>query len=462
MDDKALKRKRDEDDGSQGDGGGTEQPREGLRAAGKMPKKQKRAKETHQVVDTTEKNSLQAPDSNEPRITKSVKRKEKMERRKAHKAATEVKHQVDKLWMEEETVLATEVGYPQYGAVDRSSPARNDVVELDHIDVEGFLGEEGRRSLATMSPSSQPGSSAFNLSTGQPGTSSISSIVPPLSDDVAKQPLEATAEAKVDPAELKARLQKRIEDLRAARKADGLNGSPARNRQELMEARRRKEEQRRAHKKELRQLAKTEEQSKRAGALASRNLPTSVSNAGPLRKNILRPESNLSFGRVAFDDGELMDATLSTLLDPKKRRGPQDPLTAIKAAERKQQRVNGLDEAKRTDIEEKEVWLNARKHANGERVRDDTTLLKKTLKRKEKAKQKSEKEWKERLEGVEKGKAMRQRKRDDNLKKRRDEKGMKGQKNKGAKGEKHANPKPRPGFEGSFRAKVGGGGSRKS
>lgn len=84
------------------------------------------------------------------------------------------------------------------------------------------------------------------------------------------------------------------------------------------------------------------------------------------------------------------------------------------------------------------------------------------MKRKEKAKQKSEKEWKERLEGVEKGKAMRQRKRDDNLKKRRDEKGMKGKKNKGAKGEKHSKPKPRPGFEGSFRAKVGGGGLRKS
>lgn len=462
MDEKALKRKRDEDDGSQGDGVGAEQPREGLRAAGKMQKKQKRAEKTHRMTDAAEENSVQAPDSKGQRIFQSAKRKEKMERQKAHKAAMEAEHQIDISWKTEKTVLAKEAGHSQYGTVARLSPVRNDVIELDHIEADEILAGERQRSLATISPSPQLESSAFDLSTNQSGTSSISSIVPPLSGDVAKNTLEAPAKAKVDPAELKARLQKRIEDLRAARKADGLNGSPARNRQELMEARRRKEEQRRAHKKELRQLAKMEEQSQREGALASRDSPVSVSDVGSLRKSILRPESNLSFGRVAFGNGQQMDATLSTVLDSRKRRGPQDPLTAIKAAERKQQRVDGLDEAKRADIEEKEVWLNARKHAHGEPVRDDTTLLRKTLKRKEKAKQKSGNEWKERLEGVERGKAMRQKKRDENLKKRRDEKGMKGKKNKDAKGAKHAKPKPRPGFEGSFRAKVGGGGPRKS
>lgn len=456
MDEKALKRKRNEDDDSQGDSAGAEQPREGLRAAAKTPKKQKRAEKTHQMIDVAEETLFQAPDSNGQRIAKSAKQKEKMKRKKTHKAAMETKRQVDK------PAPATEADYSQHGTVGRLSPVVNDVIELQHIEVDGFLAGERWRPLATISPSPQLESSAFDLSTCQSGTSSISSIVPPLSDDAARKPVEAAAKAKVDPAELKARLQKRIEDLRAARKADGLNGSPARNRQELMEARRRKEEQHRAHKKELRQLAKVEEQSKREGALASRNSPASVSDVGSLRKNLPRPESNLSFGRVAFGDGQQMDATLSRILDNRKRRGPQDSLTAIKAAERKQQRVHGLDEAKRADIEEKEVWLNARKHAHGVPVRDDTTLLRKTLKRKEKAKRKSGKEWEERLEGVEKGKAMRQKKRDDNLQKRRDEKGMKGKKKKGAKGAKHSKPKPRPGFEGSFRAKVGGGGPRKS
>lgn len=462
MDEKALKRKREEDDESEEVGFSAEQPREGLRAAGKIQKKQKRAEKVQPLVDSAEETAIQASNSTKQRISKLAKRKEKMERKKTTKAAVEAKQRAEKRWRQEETALVTETGKSQYGTVDRLSPVANDVVEFNHIEVDGILAEERGQTLATISPSPRRESSAFDLSNGQSGTSSISSIVPPLSGGVAKQPLEATARARIDPVELKARLQKRIEDLRAARKADGLNGSPARNRQELMEARRRKEAQRRAHNKELRQLAKIKEESKREDALASRNSSSSISDGGSLRKHTLRPESSLSFGRVAFDDGEQMDATLSTVLDPRKRRGPQDPLTAIKAAERKKHRVNGLDEAKRADIEEKEVWLNARKHAHGERVRDDTSLLKKTLKRKEKAKQKSGTEWKERLEGVEKGKVMRQKKRDDNLRKRKDEKGMKGKKNKSAKGAKHAKSKSRPGFEGSLRAKVGGGGPRKS
>jgi hypothetical protein len=96
------------------------------------------------------------------------------------------------------------------------------------------------------------------------------------------------------------------------------------------------------------------------------------------------------------------------------------------------------------------MWLNAKKRAHGEKVRDDTSLLKKALKRRESAKKKSEREWKERLEAVKKGKDARQQKREENLRKRREEKGNKGK--KPAAGKKKA----RPGFEGSFKAKVGG------
>ena len=95
-----------------------------------------------------------------------------------------------------------------------------------------------------------------------------------------------------------------------------------------------------------------------------------------------------------------------------------------------------------------------KKRAHGEKVRDDTSLLKKTLKRREKAKKKSESEWKERKDGVAKGQAMKQKRREENLKKRSEEKGGKGKKKGGAKG--GAKPKAkmsRPGFEGSFTGK---------
>ena len=108
-----------------------------------------------------------------------------------------------------------------------------------------------------------------------------------------------------------------------------------------------------------------------------------------------------------------------------------------------------MDDSKRADIQEKDLWLNAKKRAHGEKVRDDQNLLKKALKRKEHGKLKSEKEWNERKDGVKKGIESRERKRDENLKKRAEGKGQKG-KSKGAQGK--GKKKGRPGFEGRFKS----------
>ncbi|KAF2496658.1 hypothetical protein BU16DRAFT_459082 [Lophium mytilinum] len=169
----------------------------------------------------------------------------------------------------------------------------------------------------------------------------------------------------------------------------------------------------------------------------------------PLENNF-----NFSFGRVAFDDGQQVDSKLSGLVASKKRKGPSDPRTALEAAKKKRVRMNGLDEEKKAEIVEKDAWLNAKKKAHGEKVRDDESLLLKTLKRKKKTKLKSEKEWNERLEGVQHGKEMRQKKREANLQKRRDGKKDKKNKVKGSKVKKPAKKVKRPGFEGSFRSKA--------
>ena len=50
-----------------------------------------------------------------------------------------------------------------------------------------------------------------------------------------------------------------------------------------------------------------------------------------------------------------------------------------------------MDKAKCKDIEDKDMWLNAKKRIYGDKLKDDTSLLK-TLKRQEKAKSKSEAE----------------------------------------------------------------------
>ncbi|KAL9624542.1 MAG: hypothetical protein Q9160_001206 [Pyrenula sp. 1 TL-2023] len=269
------------------------------------------------------------------------------------------------------------------------------------------------------------------------------------------RPLNPSAE------ELRQRLASRIEALRTARKADGLNGQPARSRQELLESRRRKEEERRAHKKEARRLAKEEEARKQDEEMARRFSPA---GSGSLLGSPMSPlpsdagRNSFAFGRVAFGDGSQLDER-----QVRKERGPSDAATALKASEAKQIRIEGLDAEKRATIAEKDMWANANSRARGEKIRDNTSLLKKTLKRQEKKKSRSEKDWQERNEGIQKAGEAKQRKREENLNKRKEEKGAgKGKKGKGknasSKGKGKSNVIKRPGFEGTFRGRTGGGG----
>lgn len=254
----------------------------------------------------------------------------------------------------------------------------------------------------------------------------------------------------VDSEKLKERLESRLAALRAARKADGPDGKPARNRQDLIDARRQKQERRKQHKKELRQKVRQEQSAEDEAARLRGGSGSPIWSPNAILSP-REPQNNFSFGKVAFADGQEVDTGSGSAVDGKKK-GPQDAKTALEAANKKQDRLNGLDEDKRNNIEEKDRWLNAKKRIQGEKVRDNTSLLKKTLKRQDKGKAKSEKEWTDRIEGVQAGKAAKQRKRDDNLKKRKEEKGSKKGKSKPA-----PKPKKRPGFEGSWKLGTKGG-----
>lgn len=447
LDERVLKRKREEagetDDNQIGSG--TEQPKEGLKRVGRDSKKQKR--ETKKPSQTDRDITETKPTDNADNVatqkkTNGERNREKRERKRAKKAAKIEKKEKKQARQKENDLALANAGQEAddaAGAADASDAEGEG--EVGQIEVAGMVEEQPQQqSSASASPTHH--SPLFDAPAATSGTSSTSSIVPPVRADKPKKIV-------ANPEELKARLQARIDALRAARKADGPNGRPARNRQELMDARRKKEEERRAHKKELRLKAKEEERLARERSIA---LHSSPDLGSPFGTPLAAPEpNNFSFGRIAFTDGQHMDSSLTNVLDPHKRKGPRDPLGSLKVAEKKTARLNGFDEEKRKDIEEKDLWLNARKRAQGDHIRDDTSLLKRTLKRKEKAKKKSEGEWKERLEGVQKGKEIRQKKREGNLKKRREEKGVHGKKKGAAK--KSSKPKKRPGFEGSFKGK---------
>ncbi|KAL8704069.1 MAG: hypothetical protein Q9201_002768 [Fulgogasparrea decipioides] len=460
----AKKRKRgEEDDGSEVEGVVPEAPIQGSKKQKKEAKRQKRedkgGKVDHGGSKRADKNGEQDPRATAKTQSAKAKEVRRVEKRKAKaerkKAKEEKKKQPAEPSDGADNEVATDganVDHDQLDAEashsDDDDPRRTDIYQMD---VSELANEPQHLSPSTASPTPNPDSPAFDQPAVLSGSSSVSSIAPPpTSDDTRNQSEKEASKLKVDHAELESRLRRRIEKLRASRNADGLNGKPARTRQELIEARRQKAEQSKAHKKELRRKEKEEAARKKAETLAHGS-PLLSPASGSLGALSPQPDTNnFSFGRIAFADGQQASAQLNSIIDPKhKAKGPQDPLTALKAAQNKEFRINSLDEAKRTDIAEKDMWLNARKRAHGERVRDDTSLLKKTLKRKEKQKKKSEQEWGERLEGVKKAGEAKQRKREENLAKRREEKGAKGKKLKAEQ-----KKKKRPGFEGSFRTKA--------
>ncbi|KAK0369979.1 surfeit locus protein 6 [Colletotrichum limetticola] len=336
---------------------------------------------------------------------------------------------------------------------DEAEPAtksKSKSADLNPLDLSGLAQQQ---KATESSGASTPASPTFDTAAAATAstTTSTSSTVPP-----SEKPKHIKLPA--DTSALRARLAARIEALRAARKADGPDGKPIRTRQELIEARRFKQAQRKEHKKELRTKAKLEEEARREETLAS-NSPSVMSPRVGLGGDDGDEPANFAFGRVAFDDGTKLSHDLSHALNTHKKRGPSDPKTALIKIQNQKKRLAALDKEKQADIAEKEQWLIARKRAEGERVRDDEQALKRAVKRKEQTKKNSEKAWKERSDGVAKSIREKQKKREDNLKKRKDDKlahklGRKSGKKVGGGGAKKT--KARPGFEGSF-----GGGKKK-
>ncbi|ROW00282.1 hypothetical protein VSDG_03494 [Cytospora chrysosperma] len=300
---------------------------------------------------------------------------------------------------------------------------------------------------------SVPASPTFDTNDADKQSAEQASTTTSIASEAA--PTEKSKKIKVpsDTTELRARLAAKIAALRAARKADGPEGTPIRTRQELIESRRKKLAERKAHKKELRIKAKEAEDKKREEALASARNSPMLSFGSPEHESL-----NFAFGRVAFADGTAMSHDLSYIKDKAgKKKGPQDPKSALAKLEAQKKRLEGMDADKRKEVLEKETWLAARKKAEGEKVRNDEGLLKKAVKRKEKVKKKSEKEWKDRISGVQFGQKQRQQKREDNIQKRKDTKAAGKAGKKKGKGPTKKKAGGRPGFEGGGF----GGGKRK-
>jgi hypothetical protein len=446
-----------------------EKPGEGLKKKASEPETEETASKKLKLADEDEPEKEMTEKQKAKAEKKAAKQKKKEEKEAKKKSKLEAKadgtsmeapaEEVDVEAEEEEeeqTASAKKDKQRQKKAQEvihestESDPVPEADAEMEQISVPGLVDEDESTSAST------PHSPVFDAAPATSNPSSVEAASTTTSLASAVAPSEKPKHIKIptDTTALRARLAARIEALRAARKADGSDGKPILTRAELIEERRRKQAQRKAHKKELRLKAKQEEDVKREEALASaRNSPggSLMSPMIPINDDI---ETSFSFGRVAFADGTALSRDLTYEKEAGEKKKKLDPKSALAKVEAQKRRLAELDEDKRKDILEKEVWLAARRKTEGEKVRDDEGLLKKAVKRKEKAKQKSEKEWKERKAGVAKGIYDRQKKREANLQARRDGKGQKGKKKSGPTKKKAA----RPGFEGSF--SVGGGKKR--
>jgi len=438
MDENALKRKRElELEGEDSSGIDMdiekERPGEGLKTAPSRTKKQKTAKDSDEAP--VDKQAKADADKAAKAKAKTDRIQQKKEKKKELRVQKQQGQQAKKTQQNDfsKDLTATEEAHEDDAKSD--AELEDDEDQIEAIDVSGLV-EDGQ---STATPSAAE-SNASTTSVISNASSSSSALPPPESQSPDKKSLQLEQEER-DSA--KERLRERLMALRAARKADGPTGQPAKNRAELIEARRKKEADRKTVKKAQKQLVKDSEERVKAEDQLARLRGGSGSPSVISRRSTPEGERSLSYGRVAWNDGQQLEGTLSGFLESRKKKGKSDPRTALEAAKNKQARLSALDEEKRKDIQEKDLWLAAKKRAQGERVLDNPKLLQKSVKRLDKAKLKSEKQWNERKDNVVKGKEIKQKKRDANLKKRKEEKGSKGKK-------KSKPPKKvkRAGFEG--------------
>jgi len=137
------------------------------------------------------------------------------------------------------------------------------------------------------------------------------------------------------------------------------------------------------------------------------------------KKPVFNSENKLVFSKIDF----------ANLGKKKHKKQEKDPKKILQKLNEEKNRIGELKESgeihKAVEIKEKTAWKNALAKAEGQKVKDDPILLKKSVKKKEQKVRSSKKKWEARISGVQKAKDEKQKKRTENLAKRKKEKKVK-------------------------------------
>lgn len=138
-----------------------------------------------------------------------------------------------------------------------------------------------------------------------------------------------------------------------------------------------------------------------------------------MNKPIFNSQGKMVFSKFDFGKAETKNKVKTKLNDPQKI------LKDIEAKSAKlKELANSGEKDKAEELKKKTLWNTALSKADGQKVKDDPELLKKTIKRREQQVNKSKKKWQTRQEGVQKAKEERQKKRSENINKRKKDKKM--------------------------------------
>ncbi|CAE6424731.1 unnamed protein product [Rhizoctonia solani] len=235
---------------------------------------------------------------------------------------------------------------------------------------------------------------------------------------------------------VRAKLHARIDGLKKDRGA--LTSEPG-SRDELLEEQRRKRgllrEKRRQATRERKRNEEAGKQKKPAVQDRAKGHQTKAQLIvpDPVPGGSSSGTTNVTFSAVASSGGPSKAKKYATAADPR---------AALNQLASRNEKLSALPAEKREAIEERSRWEKAEIRAEGGKVHDDATRLKKAAKRKDKEKLKSKVEWNKRKEVLAANMAAKQKKRTDNIAQRNE------RRNDARKGVKPKAGKARPGFEG--------------
>jgi hypothetical protein len=153
--------------------------------------------------------------------------------------------------------------------------------------------------------------------------------------------------------------------------------------------------------------------------------PTDIQESKPSTIKSSTIPNQITFGRFEFNTEDSIDRNSKKKKFQKHPNKQKQLINTLKKVESEQNELNRLQEEnpeERKEILRSKHWKTALAKAKGEKIRDNVQLLRKTIKKQTKLRERSAKKWQNNKSETDKRMKERQEKRQTNLQKRKDEK----------------------------------------